>query len=177
MSEQFLSASIREYCEHLLALRKSRDWSADWETFDDYVKARWSLSKTRAKRYCHFALFCRMAEAAKLPIPDSPDNIAPILSLAQKRWMHAWEIVYSEGPVNELRCKAVLAHYGFVLHKRIPENVKLRNDVKKATKTLAEIRDGEALVDKLGPNLGHDWDMAGHVWIEADQKRQELKRK
>ena len=175
MNEQLLESSILQMCEHLRAIRKSGDWRSDTATFAEYAQDHWSLSKTRAKLMCDFATFASMVRSENLHMPRSPECVKPILELAQKYWLDVWRIClqYSDGrPINAKYCLATMDQFGFVARKRIPDKILKGRKVRRAAKTLAEIEDGEALVDEIGPSgLGHDWDMAVRVAIDADQAK------
>lgn len=174
MSESLFALAIRQQCEHLLAIRKSGDWRRDATSFDTYCKKRWSLSKTRAKLLCDFAVFCRMAQDSYMRVPDSPDNIRPLLALPQRRWLDVWTMVldYAREPVSASSLSAILDHLGIVSRNRMPSWILNGKRVRKAAETLADLGDGEKLVDEIGPQgLGQKWDKAVKVVIEADQRK------
>jgi len=173
MSEQLLGTAYQQLCEHLLAIRKSGEWRTEAVSFDTYVKLRWSISKTRAKLLCDFAAFCQMARKDYLRVPDSPDNIKPILALPHKHWVATWKLCcdYADGkPINASHCQATMDHFGVVARKRIPDYILNRKQVRKAAATMAAFKDGEKLADQVGvEGLGKHWKEAVRVTIEADQ--------
>jgi len=174
MNEQFFASANLQMCEHLAAIRKSGDWHHYAASFDVYVQLRWSLSKTRAKLLCDFAKFCKMVGQEKLKIPGSPENVRPILMLPQKRWLEIWAICinYADGPINAKHCTATMEQFGFIARKKIPEKILNSRRVRHAAKTMAQFKDGEALVEQVGvKGLGGDWDMAVRVTIDADQAK------
>ncbi len=174
MNEALLASCYLQLCDHLLAIRKSGDWREYAPSFDYYVQRRWSLSKTRAKLLCDFSKFCAMSRDEFLRIPDAPENIKPILSLPHKEWMFTWKLVLSQndGHINHKNCTAVMEFYGIGIRRRIPAEVLQGRKVRKAAKILAEIPDGEKVVEEIGvPALGGDWDMAVRVAIDMDQAK------
>lgn len=181
MNADLLTQSYRDYCETLLAIRRSGEWKEHATTFDDYAKLRWSLSKTRAKLLCDFAKLIGLCRKEGLPLPDTPENVKPLLSLAQKHWLDVWRLVLdctgasmNGGPkiINAASVQAVMDRFGIVAHKKLPEHVLKGQRVRRAAKTMAEIGDGEALVGQVGKRgLGKYWDDGVRVVIEADQAR------
>ena len=174
MSEELLIASFEQVCQNLLAIRKERDWVGSYTSFDDYLKLRWSLSKTRGKLFCSFALFSNMAREAGVRMPDTPDNIAPLLNLPQKQWLDAWEMVcaHHKGYINAVGVLSTLDFYGLGVRRRVPAKILKARKIQAAARTLAHEHDGEKLVEDIGAKgLGHDWDMAVKVVIDADQAK------
>lgn len=174
MTESLIGAAWLQLCGHLLSVRRTGSWKAHASSFDLYVQQRWSLSKTRAKLMCDFAKFCSLARENLLRIPDSPDNIKPVLELPHRRWMDAWRVCvnYAEGPINAAHCQATLSQFGFIVRKRLPEHVLNGQRLRKAAKSLANLGDGEKVAEQLGPRgFGKDWDKAVEVVIDADQTK------
>lgn len=109
-----------------------------------------------------------------MPLPDSPENIAPLLGLPQKRWMDVWQMYrqFATGPTTASSCQAFLDHFGQGRRKKIPLHILHGKQVRKAAETLASLGDGEALVEEIGPRgLGSKWDEAVRTVIDADQAR------
>lgn len=175
MNESLLANAIRDYCTELLALKKSGDWQSEHPSFEDYCRRYWSLSPTRTKLLLSFAQFVQMCRDAALPLPTSPENCAPILKLAQKQWLSAWQMVLSlagNSPVNAKHCESALAHLGIYARKRPPEHVVEAGRVRRSMKNLASIKDAESLVEKVGPRgLGKDFEAGMFNAIELDQAR------
>ena len=174
MNEDLLTAGWEQVCDQLAAIRKTGEWERTHSSFDAYAKSRWSLSKTRAKLFCDFSKFCSMCRQARLPLPDAPDNVAPILRLTQKRWLEVWQMAvnYQDGAINAQYCESVMSQFGVIKDKKLPPHVINGMRVRKAAKTMAEIGDGEALVDQVGTRgLGKSWDECVKVVIDADQAR------
>ncbi len=174
MSESLFTLAIQQQCEHLLAIRKSGDWRRDAASFDIYCKKRWSLSKTRAKLLCDFAKFCQMAREEHMKLPDSPDNVRPLLSLPQRCWLDVWTMVldYSREPVGAAALSAIFDHLGIVSRNRVPSWILNGKRVRKAAETIAGLGDGTELVDDIGPQgLGKHWDKAVKVVIDADNAK------
>lgn len=185
MNEQLLGAAWQQVCDNLLALRKSRVWRSSHASFNDYAAERWKLSKTRAKLYCDFSTFCAMCRDEFKPVPDCPDNVQPILGLAQKDWIYAYQLCLDKSKdengfrFTEMTHKHILdtlSFYGIGIRRRVPEIVLKARKVRAAAKTMAEMGDGEKLVEDIGAAaLGHDWDMAVAVTIDADQAKMNKK--
>lgn len=176
MNEPLFSAAYHSLCENLLAIRRSGDWKSEASDFDSYVKARYSLSKTRAKLFCNFAIFTKLCREAGMDLPETPDNVEPVLKLAQKRWLEVWELILAYAPdmraLNAQHCKSVMDHFGVLTNKRIPPHVLKGMRVRRASKVLAELGDGEQLVSEIGAKgLGKHWDESVRVVIDADQAR------
>ena len=175
MSESLLAAAWVQVADNMLAIRRAGDWRRDAASFDVYVAKRWSISKTRAKMLCNFATFCSMARGEFLRIPDSPDNIKPILDVAKKRWMDSWRICLDHAGdqlINAEHCKATMEYYGMGVRHKVPPKVLKGQRIRRATKTIAGMEDGTELVNDVGVGgLGHDWDVAMEVMIDADQAK------
>jgi len=176
MNEQLMAAAWQQVCDNVKSLRKSDGWRGSHADFNSYVKARWSLSKTRAKLYCDFSTFSAMCRAEHLHIPDSPDNVKPILELAQKHWIDTWILCIDKADgsltLSHKHIKSVLDYYGIGIKRRVPASILKARKVRAAAKTMADIGDGEALVDEIGvTGLGHDWDLGVKVTIDADQAK------
>lgn len=173
MSEPFVQAGWEQVASNLLAIRQSRSWQSEAVSWEHYCKQRWSLSKTRAKLLCNFAKLCAECRKEYLHVPDSPDNVAPILALSHKRWLEAYRVCldYAKGkPLNAEHCRSIMEHFGIVAHKRVPDFVLKKKRVQKAASTMASFGDGEKLVDEIGAeSLGKKWKDGVRVMIEADQ--------
>lgn len=180
MNEGLLSNAWQQVCDNLLALRKARDWAQEFSSFDEYVAERWSLSKSRAKVLCNYSILCKMCREKYIKVPDSPDNVRPILELPQYQWLDAWQRCQEKlsGTPNAKQVYSVLEFYGMGIKRRVPPEVAKARKVRKAAKLLAEMEDGEKLVDEIGASaLGHDWDMGLRVAIDADQAKMDKRRK
>ena len=174
LNEDLLRCSYHQMCDHMLVIQKLGDWKHKFSSFGEYAEYRWSLSKTRAKLFTDFAKFCRKVEAEGWKLPDTPDNIQPVLNLPQKRWVEAWELclAHANGTINKKHCLATLDHYGLIARRKIPPHILKARQVRKAAETMAGFEDGEKLVDDIGPKaLGKNWDKAVAVTIDADQAR------
>lgn len=172
MSDQLLAAAWEQVCTNLWAIRQSRAWMLESASWEAYCRKRWSLTKTQAKLYVNFAKFCTMCREAYLPVPESPDNVKPILALTHKRWLSTWKICldYSDGPVNASHCDATMQQFSIISRKRIPAKVLESKRVQKAAEIMASFGDGERLVDQVGVNgLGTKWKDGVRVTIEADE--------
>lgn len=173
MNEQLLANYHQQLAETLLAIKKSGDWKP-YATWEYYVQKRWSLSKSRAELLCKFAKFCGLCRAQNYRMPDSPENVKPILALAQKRWIDAWALCvqYADGPINAGHCEATLAQFGFITRKKLPPHVLNGQRVRKAAKLLAGVEDGERLVEEGGARvLGKEWDTGIRHAIDIDQAK------
>lgn len=175
MNEELMIGEYVRYCESLLALRKSRDWSEWYETWDDYVSKRWGMSKSRAKLLCDFAKFRAMCvEQQYTTLPDTPEQVKALLALPQKQWLETWELVLSVAPPPVLpqNVESAMEHFGIFAHKKLsPEALKAIR-VRRAAKTMAEMSDGASLVAEIGGKaLGKNWSKAVEVVIDADQAR------
>lgn len=175
MNERLMVGSYVGYCENLLALRKSCDWKAWHETWDEYTRVRWGLSKSRAKLVCDFAKFRGMLESELFSaLPDTPEQVKPLLALPQKQWCDTWELVlnYCKPPVLPQNVESAMQHFHIYAHKTLsPEAVKAIR-VRRAAKTMAEMSDGTKLVGEIGGKaLGKNWNKAVEVVIDADQAR------
>lgn len=175
MSESLLSAGWHQVADNLLAIRRSGSWREDCASFDVYVVKHWSLSKSRAKALCQFSTFCAMCRDLHLPVPSSPDNIMPILKLKQRGWIDTWRICLdlAEGKaVNATHCKATMDYYGIGIKYRCPPAILKARKLRKATNVMADMGDGEKLVEEIGRDgLGANWDAAVEVMIDADQAK------
>lgn len=175
MNDQILVSCYVDYCETLLAIRKSGDWKEWHETWDAYVADRWGLSKSRAKLLCNFARFRQLCEKESTgALPETPESVKTILALPQKAWLETWELVtnYCKPPITAQNIAACLEHFKIFAHKRVPPEVLKAIQVRRAAKTLANMGDGEQLVQQIGANgLGAKWNEAVRVVIDADQER------
>lgn len=182
MDEQLLRDAIHDYCATLLAI--ARSFKKRTEFFDHATKS-YSLSKTRAGLYLNFAEFHTMCRDANMLNPSHPDSVAPILALPKKQWLEVWKMVLDCGQLpttgrycgqlpNAYGVKAVLDRFN-ISPKRIPKHILERKKVQRAAQTLAEVKDGEALADRVGfHGFGRHWGDAVNVVIEADQRRMDL---
>lgn len=176
MNEQLLEAAYATYSQTLLAIRKSGDWKAWHDSFEDYCKVRWGLSKSRAKALCNFARFRDLCDAELLgTMPETPEQVKGILALPQKRWVETWELVLSvckNLPITPQNVESALEHFGIYANKRLsPEALKAIR-VRRAAKTMAEMSDGTKLVGEIGGRaLGKNWNKAVEVVIDADNER------
>lgn len=184
MNEQLLTAAWCQVCDNILSLRKSDAWRGSHASFNDYADEVWNLSKTRAKLFCDFSMFSAMCREDHLRQPAAPDVVSAILSLLPKKeWLFTWQLcierALDDGDMSKLTAKhirGVMDFYGIGIRRRIPENVLKGRKVRAAAKTLAEIGDGEQLVEDIGvTGLGHDWDMGVRVAIDADQAKMDKK--
>lgn len=163
------------FCESLLGLRKSGDWK-DWhETWEDYVRVRWGLSKSRAKLVCDFAKFRQMCEAEMMStLPDTPEQVKDLLALPQKQWLDTWELVLNDNkpPIRPQNVESTMQRFHIYAHKSLSPEAKKAIRVRRAAKTMAEMNDGEKLVAEIGGKaLGKNWQKAVEVVIDADQAR------
>ncbi len=175
MNEELMTSSYVTYCQNLLALRKSGDWRSWHETWDDYVKIRWGLSKSRAKLVCDFAKFLGMCEAELFgTLPETPEQVKALLALPQKQWLETWELVLSvcKLPVTPQNVESAMQHFHIFAHKRMSPDALKAIRVRRAAKTMAEMNDGTKLVAEIGGKaLGKNWNKAVEVVIDADQAR------
>ena len=175
MDEELLSSLWLQLCDQVRVIRDSRQWIGEGGTWDNYCKTRWSLSKSRANLYYRFSKFAQMCREADMPPPTSPDNVAPILQLTQKRWINCYRYCLNFVRPQRLTaqgCKNAMEHAGVVARKKPPQHVITGGRVRKAAKLLADIGDGEALVEQIGPKgLGKDWPDATRVVIDAEGAR------
>lgn len=175
MNEDLMVTEYVNYCRSLLALRKSGDWKAWHETWEDYVASRWGLSKTRAKLLCAFARFRELAESELfITLPETPEQVRHVLALPQKQWLETWELVLSfcSLPIRPANVEAAMQHFHIYANKRVPPDVLKAQRVRRAAKTLADVGDGEQLVNEIGARaLGKNWNKAVEVVIDADQAR------
>jgi hypothetical protein len=178
MNEQLLEASYVAYCENLLALRKSGDWKAWHETWEEYAKSRWGLSKARWKLLCAFVKLRAMCEAELLAtLPESPEQVKGLLALPQKQWLDTWELVlnYCVPPVLPQNVVSAMEHFHIYAHKTLPPEVLKAIRVRRAAKTMAEMNDGTKLVGEIGGKaLGKNWNKAVEVVIDADNERRNI---
>lgn len=175
MNEQLLGSAYVSYCESLLALKRSGDWKAWFESWDEYVKARWGLSKSRAKLLCAFIKLRTLLEAELFgTLPETPEQVKSILALPQKQWLETWELVINDNklPISPQNVDSTLERFHIYPHKKLsPEAVKAIR-VRRAAKTLASMNNGTELVAEIGGRaLGKNWNKAVEVIIEADQAR------
>jgi hypothetical protein len=175
VNEQLLVDHYATYCETLLAIRKSGDWREWHETWDEYVVKRWSISKSRAKLLCNFAKFRRMARDELYgTLPETAEQVRPILALSHRLWLEVWElcVCYADGPINARHCEGVMMHFGINARKKLSPDAIKAIRVRRAAKTMAEMKDGQALVTEIGGRaLGKNWNKAVEVVIDADQAR------
>lgn len=175
MNDDLLTEGYHQYCDTLLAIRRSGEWKDHAPSFDDYAQKRWSLSKTRAKLLCNFAKFVAMCREHRIELPETPENVKPILGLAQKYWLDVWRLVLdSNGSamVNAANVQAVMDRFGILAQRKLPQHVLNGQRVRRAAKTMAEFGDGEQLVEQVGKRaLGKHWQDGVRVTIEADQAR------
>lgn len=176
MTDQLMTGAWQQLADNLLSIRRSGGWRRPGvRSFEDYAARRWSLSKSRAALLCDFATFCGMCRRHMLPLPDSPDNIKPILELRKRDWADVWAMCVQHHAVNAKDYQALLAHLGIISRRKIPPSVLKTKKVRKAVETMAGLQDGEALVDEIGPDgLGPKWDDAVKVVIDADQERMNI---
>jgi len=175
MNEDLMVSAYVGYCENLLALRKSGDWKAWHETWDEYVRVRLGLSKSRAKLVCDFAKFRAMLDSELFATrPETPEQVKGILALPQKQWIDTWELVLNvcKPPVTAQNVESAMVHFHIYAHKSLsPEALKAIR-VRRAAKTMAEMKDGTELVGEIGGRaLGKNWNKAVEVVIDADQAR------
>lgn len=170
-------SSYVTYCLNLLALRKSDDWKAWHETWDDYVKVRWGLSKSRAKLLCGFARLRGMCEAEGYGVlPESPEQVKELLALPQKLWLETWELVlnYCKPPIMPHNIEGVMQHANLYAHKKLSPEAMKAIRVRRAAKTMSEMNNGTALVHEIGGKaLGKNWNKAVEVVIDADNARRD----
>lgn len=173
MSESLVKAGWESVCTNLWAIRRSRSWQQLASSWDVYAKRYWSLSKSRAGLMVKFAKLCALCREEYQPVPDSPDNVAPILALPEKKWTAAWQVcrdMARNEPINAEHCESTLQHFGMNARKRVPEKVLKARRFQKATKDIASVQDGEALVEDIGVRgLGKYHDDAVRVLIDSDQ--------
>jgi hypothetical protein len=176
MNEQMLVAGYVTYCETLLAIRHSGDWK-DWcSTWNEYVVQRWSISKSRAKTLCDFAKFRRMAlDEMFHTLPETPENVKPILALPQKQWLDVWQLVIDcadSKPINAQHCESTMLRFHIYANKNLSPEAAKAIKVRRAAKTMAEMNNGTELVNEIGGRaLGKNWTKAVEVVIDADQAR------
>lgn len=164
--------SYVSYCEGMVELRRRGEWKQHAATFAEYAAARFSLSKTRVELICKFVALRRDAQAAGLALPETPEQVAPLLALPRKRWLEAWELVLdvSGGEVTARTIQGVFERFGICVRRRVPPHILRGIRVRRAAKALAAEADGEALALELGRRgLGRHWDDAVRVVIDADQ--------
>lgn len=175
MNEQLLTSYYADYCETLLAIRRSGEWK-DWSgTWEEYVGKRWSLSKSRAKLLCQFAKLRAMCHVEHMRLPETPEQVKAILALPQKQWLETWDLVTATAGkdlVNAAHVDAVMTRFHIYARKRLSPEAMKAIRVRRAAKTMAEMEDGERLVGEIGGKaLGKNWNKAVEVVIEADQAR------
>ena len=175
MNEELMTSSYVTYCLNLLALRKSADWKAWHESWEEYVKVRWGLSKSRAKLLCDFGKFRGMCEEEGYGVlPQTPEQVKELLALPQKQWLETWELVlsYCKPPITPQNVGSVMQHCGVYAHKKLKPEVVKAIRVRRAAKTMAEMNNGTELVGEIGGKaLGKNWNKAVEVVIDADQAR------
>lgn len=175
MNEDLWVSSYVAFCESLWGLRKSGDWKAWHETWEEYVQQRWGLSKSRAKLLCDFAKFRALCEAELFgTLPDTPEQVKALLALPQRAWLETWELVcnYCKAPITPQNVESCMQHFKIFARKSVPPDVLKGIQVRRAAKTLAGMKDGEKLVHEIGTRgLGAKWDEAVRVVIDADQER------
>jgi hypothetical protein len=175
MNEDLMVSAYVGYCENLLALRKSGDWKAWHETWDEYVRVRWGMSKSRAKLVCDFAKFRAMCESEMMStLPDTPEQVKAMLALPQKQWLETWELVlnYCKPPILPQNVESAMQHFHIYAHKSLSPEAKKAIRVRRAAKTMAEMNNGTELVSEIGGKaLGKNWNKAVEVVIDADQAR------
>ena len=179
MNEALFIQANHDLADNLLAIRKAGDWrhyKYDWPA---YIQWRFNLSKTRAKLLCDFAQFVKMCRDNGVPLPETPENVQPILLLPRGQWIDAWSrcCEFAEGHMTAQFCRATLDHFGYGGRKTVPPHVLKARRTRKAMETLAELGDGEKLVDEIGTKaLGKNWDKGVRTVIDADQRRMEKDR-
>jgi hypothetical protein len=175
MNEQLLEGAYSDYCKTLCAIRKSGDWKAWHDDWSEYCKKRWGLSKSRAKALVSFSKFRDMCEAELFgTLPETPEQVKPILALPRKKWLETWEMVLGvcKLPITPHNVESALEHFGIYANKKLSPNALKAIRVRRAAKTMAEMVDGEKLVNEIGGRaLGKNWNKAVEVVIEADQAR------
>ena len=179
MDEELLESLWLQLADQIRVIRDSRQWIGEGGTWDVYCRNRWSISKSRANLLYKFSKFAAMVRETDLPAPSSPDNVAPILQLTQKRWVDCYRYCVNFNrpeSLNAERCKAAIEHAGVSIRRRVPPHVLKSSRVKKCAETLAALEDGEKLVEEIGANgFGDAWDKAVKIVIDADQKRSGVK--
>lgn len=175
MNEQLLEGACATYCQALLAIRKSGDWKAWHDDWFEYCKQRWGLSKTRAKALCDFAKFRDMCDAELIgTMPESPEQVKPLLTLPQKRWIETWTLVLSvcKFPITPHNVESAMEHFGIFANKKLSPEARKAIRVRRAAKTMAEMSNGTELVHEIGGRaLGKNWTKAVEVVIDADNER------
>lgn len=168
MNEDLFGSANYTLCQNLLALKKDDEWQRDHGDFYAYTKKRWGLSKTRTKLLLAFVHFVTMAREARMRLPESPENVAPVLNLPQKLWLVAWEycVTCAEGPITLSHVQATLARFGLISRKKLPPEVMDNMRAKRAAKNLAEIENVENV-----KSVSNDWEAGVHNMIEIDQQR------
>jgi hypothetical protein len=180
MNERALADSYAIVCDTLRAIRKSGEWK-DWcESWEEYVAKRWSITKSRAKLLCDFAKFREMALREMFgTLPETPEQVKPILALPHRLWLEVWQLCidYADGVITAKHCEGVMMHFGINARRRLsPEALKAIR-VRRAAKTMADMRNGEQLVSEIGAqSLGSNWERAVEVVIDADQARMNERR-
>lgn len=177
MNEELMVLSYLTYCQNLLALRKSGDWKAWHDTWDDYVKVRWGLSKSRAKLLCAFVKFREMCQDEGYGVlPETPEQAKELMALPQKQWLETWELVlnYCKPPITPQNIEGVMQHAGLYAHKKLAPEAKKAIRVRRAAKTMSEMQNGTELVHEIGGKaLGKNWNKAVEVVIDADNARRD----
>jgi hypothetical protein len=175
MNEQLLESAYVAYCQTLSAIRKSGDWKAWHKDWPEYCKKRWGLSKSRAKTLCDFAKFRGMCEAELFgTLPETPEQVKPIMALPQKKWLETWEMVLGlcKFPITPQNVESAMEHLGIYANKKLSQEALKAIRLRRAAKTMAEFEDGGKLVHEIGGKaLGKNWNKAVEVVIEADQAR------
>jgi hypothetical protein len=174
-SEAMLESAYATYCQTLCSLRKSGEWKAWHEDWSEYCKQRWGLSKSRAKALAHFAKFRDMCEAELFgTLPETPEQVKPIMALPQKKWLETWEMVLGvcKFPITPQNVESALQHFGIYANKRLSPEARKAIRLRRAAKTMAEAGEGSAVVSQIGGRaLGKRWDAAVKFVIDADQER------
>jgi hypothetical protein len=107
-------------------------------------------------------------------LPETPEQVKELLALPQKQWLETWDLVLDDNqpPILPRNVESTLQRFAIFAHKKLsPEALKAIR-VRRAAKTMAEMKSGTELVSEIGGRaLGVNWTKAVEVVIDADQAR------
>lgn len=108
--ESIIEAGLRTFLEvgvALVEIRDSRLYRGHYETFDDYCRERWGMSKTHANRLIASAVTVNQLGDIEV-LPANEAQVRPLTLLPPDRQREAWEkAVQTVGGVGKITASVV----------------------------------------------------------------------